>query len=102
MPTYDYICTNCGQRAEVMHSVHAAGPEACPACGGSMRKVVSAPAIVFKGSGWAKKDARSASRSAASAKDDKTKDDKTAAADTVAASEGGSGSAGEAPASASD
>lgn len=58
MPTYDYRCNACGQRVEVVHGVHAHGPKVCPSCGaeGSMRKLLSAPAIVFKGSGWAKKD----------------------------------------------
>lgn len=112
MPIYDYVCMNCGQRVEVIHSVHAAGPEACAACAGPMRKALSAPAIVFKGSGWAKKDARSASRSAVSGKDDKAKDDKgkdekvkddkAPAAEKVTSSEKGSGPAREATASASD
>jgi putative FmdB family regulatory protein len=59
MPTYDYVCASCGELVEVMHGVHARGPEACDVCGGRMRKAMSLPAIVFKGSGWAKKDARS-------------------------------------------
>lgn len=42
-----------------MHGIHDGGPEACEACGGTMRKVLSPPAIHFKGSGWAKKDAAS-------------------------------------------
>jgi putative FmdB family regulatory protein len=58
MPLYDYVCTACGTRVEVSHGVHAAGPAACAVCGGSLRKAVSAPAVVFKGSGWAKMDAR--------------------------------------------
>ena len=58
MPTYDYVCTACGTRVEVVHGVSQAGPEACTVCGGRMRKAMSSPAIVFKGSGWAKKDAR--------------------------------------------
>jgi putative FmdB family regulatory protein len=62
MPLYDYVCTQCGRRDEVMHGVHAPGPEHCAACGGPLRKAMSLPAIVFKGSGWAKKDARSAQR----------------------------------------
>ncbi|MGC8634614.1 MAG: FmdB family zinc ribbon protein [Candidatus Limnocylindrales bacterium] len=61
MPVYDYACTVCGRTIEVMHGVHDSGPLVCEACGGPMRKVLSAPAIVFKGSGWAKKDARAAS-----------------------------------------
>ena len=58
MPTYDYDCEACGRRVEVMHGVHAERPTTCEACGGRLRKAVSAPAIVFKGSGWAKLDAR--------------------------------------------
>jgi putative FmdB family regulatory protein len=59
MPLYDYRCTSCGREVEVMHSIHDQGPETCAACGGTMHKVLSPPAIHFKGSGWAKKDAAS-------------------------------------------
>ena len=61
MPVYDYACTECGRTVEVTHGVHAHGPSVCEVCGGQMRKLLSAPAIVFKGSGWAKKDAQAAS-----------------------------------------
>jgi putative FmdB family regulatory protein len=61
MPLYDYRCTDCGREVEVMHGIQAPGPEACLHCGGVMRKALSAPAVHFKGSGWAKKDAASAS-----------------------------------------
>ena len=71
MPIYDYVCQICGHRMEVMHGVHDAGPPACERCAGPLRKAVTTPAIVFKGSGWAKKDARAAARSS----------DKPAAAD---------------------
>jgi putative FmdB family regulatory protein len=64
MPVYDYVCVNCGEVIEVVHGVHASGPERCARCGGTLRKALSAPAIVFKGSGWAKKDARSSARPA--------------------------------------
>lgn len=56
MPIYDYACRNCGHRVEVLHGVNDAGPTACQRCGGAMRKLIASPAIVFKGSGWAKKD----------------------------------------------
>jgi putative FmdB family regulatory protein len=62
MPVYDYACTSCGRSVEVLHGVHVTGPEVCDVCGGRMRKLVSAPAVVFKGSGWAKKDARDGAR----------------------------------------
>jgi putative FmdB family regulatory protein len=60
MPLYDYRCTECAREIEVMHGIDGAGPTACEHCGGAMRKALSAPAIHFKGSGWAKKDAASA------------------------------------------
>jgi putative FmdB family regulatory protein len=67
MPTYDYVCHHCGHRFEVIHGVHADGPSHCPVCHKSgVRKAISAPSIVFKGSGWAKKDRSSTSRPAAS------------------------------------
>ncbi len=66
MPIYDYLCSNCGERTEVIHAISAPGPLFCPACGadGSMRKAFVAPTVHFKGSGWAKKDRSSASTKA--------------------------------------
>jgi len=52
MPLYEYECTKCGNRFEVIqkHSNSPASP--CPKCKGKVRKLPSAPAIQFKGSGW--------------------------------------------------
>lgn len=58
VPFYDYVCQACGRRIEVMHGVHATGPERCDACGGRLTRAISRPSIHFKGSGWAKMDAR--------------------------------------------
>jgi putative FmdB family regulatory protein len=55
VPIYDYTCVACGHEVEVIHSVHADGP-ACPKCGGQMKKALVAPAVHFKGSGWARKE----------------------------------------------
>jgi putative FmdB family regulatory protein len=64
MPAYDYDCAACGRRFEVIHGVHAERPTSCPLCGsGPIRKAISAPAIHYKGSGWAKKE-RSATATA--------------------------------------
>ena len=68
MPTYDYICTACGYEIEVIHSVHGEGP-ACPKCGARMRKAISALAVHFKGTGWARKDRSSARPSKLTPKD---------------------------------
>ena len=66
MPIYDYRCVECGREVEVMHGIHERGPETCAACGGVMRKALSTPAIHFKGSGWAKKDAAASASKARS------------------------------------
>ena len=59
MPAYDYDCEACGRRFEVSHGVHADPPTTCPLCGkGPIRKAISAPAIHYQGSGWAKKERR--------------------------------------------
>jgi putative FmdB family regulatory protein len=65
MPIYDYRCSNCGQMTEVIHGIDAPAPRFCPACGaeGTLRKAFAAPAVLFKGSGWAKKDRSSSSAS---------------------------------------
>ena len=61
MPIYDYECANCHRLFEVVHGVHVPGPTSCPLCGGGpVRKAISAPAVHFKGSGWAKKERRAA------------------------------------------
>jgi putative FmdB family regulatory protein len=62
MPIYEYLCRACGHRTEILHGINEPGPQFCPACGaeGKLRKAITAPSIVFKGSGWAKKDRRPA------------------------------------------
>jgi putative FmdB family regulatory protein len=61
MPIYEYACSACGHRTDILHGVHDEGPAFCPSCGaeGTMRKAFAPPAIVFKGTGWAKKERRS-------------------------------------------
>ncbi len=67
MPAYDYDCAACGRRFEVSHSVYADGPTTCPLCGkGPVRKAITAAAIHYKGSGWAKKERRATATSATS------------------------------------
>jgi putative FmdB family regulatory protein len=53
MPIYDYQCTSCGHKAEVMRKISAASVEACPECGKeTFAKQVSAPSFQLTGSGW--------------------------------------------------
>jgi putative FmdB family regulatory protein len=59
VPLYDYDCANCGKRFEVLRGVHSDEPTTCALCGGGpIKKAFAAPAIHFKGSGWAKKERR--------------------------------------------
>ena len=51
MPLYEYECSACGRRFERMQKF-SDPVESCPACGGSVEKLVSSPAFQFKGSGW--------------------------------------------------
>jgi putative FmdB family regulatory protein len=64
MPVYDYVCSGCGHRFEVLHGLNEAGPHQCPLCEGRVTRAFVPPTIHFKGSGWAKNDRRSAAASA--------------------------------------
>lgn len=52
MPIYEYQCQTCGKRTEVLQRMDEAPLAACPECGGEVKKLISAPAFQFKGSGW--------------------------------------------------
>jgi putative FmdB family regulatory protein len=58
MPTYEYACTECGDRTEVVQSISDAPLTTCTVCGGQLRKVFSPVGIVFKGSGFYRTDSR--------------------------------------------
>lgn len=68
MPIYEYVCTECDHRADILHGINDPGPHFCPSCGadGTMRKQFAPPAIHYKGSGWAKKDRGGSSSTKAS------------------------------------
>ena len=69
MPTYQYACTDCGDRTEVVQKFTDDPLSVCTACGGKLRKVFSPVGIVFKGSGFYRTDSRNGSVSAESSKD---------------------------------
>ena len=56
MPIYEYQCTQCSERHEVIQKFSDAPLSHCPSCGGDMKKLPSSPAIQFKGSGFYKTD----------------------------------------------
>lgn len=57
MPVYEYQCTRCGHRFEVVHAVGET-VERCEQCGAPVRRVFSPVGIIFKGSGFHTTDYR--------------------------------------------
>ena len=53
MPLYEYQCQECGDRFERIRKFSDPPlDEPCPRCGGPIKKLISSPAIQFKGKGW--------------------------------------------------
>ena len=52
MPLYEYQCESCSTRFERIQKFSDPPVDTCPTCGGPVRKLLSSPAIQFKGSGW--------------------------------------------------
>jgi len=52
MPLYEYECTQCKRHTEKIQKFSDPEITECPHCGGPLERVVSAPAISFKGGGW--------------------------------------------------
>jgi putative FmdB family regulatory protein len=69
MPLYEYQCDACGHRFEVIQKFSDAAIATCDKCGGPVRKLLSSPAIQFKGSGWYITDYARAGKSESSTKD---------------------------------
>jgi putative FmdB family regulatory protein len=56
MPLYEYQCQQCSERVEIIQKMSDPPYSHCPKCGGEMKKLISSPAIQFKGSGFYKTD----------------------------------------------
>ena len=52
MPLYEYECDACGHRFEKIQKFSDPLADTCPTCGGAVHKLMSSPAIQFKGSGF--------------------------------------------------
>ena len=95
MPIYEYVCTSCDHRADILQGINDPDPKYCPSCGkeGTMRKQFAPPTIHYKGSGWAKKDRGSSSSGtkAASSRPSEAKHD-SSSGESGSSSEGGGSS----------
>ena len=52
MPLYEYQCESCSHRFERIQKFSDPPADTCPQCSGKVRKLISSPAIQFKGSGF--------------------------------------------------
>ena len=52
MPIYEYKCSKCGHRIEILQKMSDQPVTVCEKCNGAMSKVISPAGLVFKGSGW--------------------------------------------------
>lgn len=82
MPTYVYACKSCEDRTEVMQKMSDAPLTECGKCGGSLRRVLFPPAVVYKGSGFYTTDYKNGGR----------KSESSGASDSSSASANGAGS----------
>jgi putative FmdB family regulatory protein len=80
MPTYEYICDNCGHEFEHFQSMKAGSLRKCPKCGrNKLKRLIGAGAgVIFKGSGFYETDYRSEGY-----KKDKESEKKTTTKDTT-------------------
>ena len=52
MPLYEYECSGCGTRIERIQKFSDPPLTTCEKCGGGLKRLLSSPALQFKGSGW--------------------------------------------------
>jgi putative FmdB family regulatory protein len=52
MPIYEYKCHQCGQTFEVRQRISEDPLKTHEGCGGEVERLISAPALHFKGTGW--------------------------------------------------
>jgi putative FmdB family regulatory protein len=95
MPLYEYECDACGQRFEAIRKFSESDLDVCTLCGkGPVRRLMSSPAIQFKGTGWYITDYSSKGKSGAesgSASKSDTKKSESGSSDTPATkTDGGS------------
>ncbi|MGZ5442034.1 MAG: FmdB family zinc ribbon protein [Thermoanaerobaculia bacterium] len=72
MPIYEYLCSQCNERHEIIQKFSENPLTHCPKCGGEMKKLFSSPAIQFKGSGFYKTDYAASGSKPSSSSESKT------------------------------
>jgi putative FmdB family regulatory protein len=96
MPLYEYECPACGHRFELIQRFADPPAATCVACGkGPVHKLLSAPAVHFKGTGWYVTDYAKKGSAGAGKSDSASAESKPAATESKAADEKKPASAGE-------
>jgi putative FmdB family regulatory protein len=52
LPIYEYQCTSCGRKLEVMQRITDEPLKTCPTCKGQLRRLISLTSFQLKGNGW--------------------------------------------------
>ena len=101
MPTYEYVCDDCGHEFELFQSMSDGVKRKCPECGKlKLRRLIGSGAgVIFKGSGFYETDYRSdsykkaaeADKKKAEGKSDKKKTDDTSKKSETKAKDSNSG-----------
>ncbi len=81
MPTYQYVCTECGDQVEAVQKFTDDPLSVHDTCGGRLRKVFSPVGIVFKGSGFYRTDSRKGSPASTAASASSSSDSSSSAGD---------------------
>lgn len=107
VPLYEYQCDACGCRFEVIQKFSDPAVESCRECSkGPVRRLLSSPAIQFKGTGWYITDyaqkGKSDSSAGAPAKGDTAKPDTTTTASTPSKSDAAKSDTSAAPSTAKE
>ena len=99
MPTYDYICDECGHEYEIYESITAEPRKDCPKCSRDTlrRKIGPGAAILFKGSGFYQTDYRSESYKKAAKADKPSEGTSKPSGDSASPSPTPSGGSGSTP-----
>lgn len=83
MPIYEYRCAKCGKVFELIQKFSDAPLEVHPDCGGNVERLLSTPALQFKGSGWYITDyARGSSSPPSKTESKESKESKPASTET--------------------
>ena len=62
MPTYAYVCRDCGRTTEAVQAFTDPSLTVCPHCGGRLRKQYGTVGVTFNGSGFYRTDSRAGAK----------------------------------------